>query len=313
MRFARFLLLVAWLASSIAFGEIKPGRDDRHVVVVVWDGMRPDFINERNTPALWKLAQEGVTFAHHHSVYVTATNVSGAALATGVYPNRNSLLANREFRPNLDPLRPFENAEPAVIEKADKVTGGKYIAAPTIAEIVRAAGRRTAIVGTKAVAFLHDRHAEWSSGAAKKFVKFAAAPMPASLRAETLRLLGPFALEPSKTDEPRNSYATRALTQIMWHDDIPAFSLLWLSEPDMIQHDTSPGSEPSLAAIRGSDRNLAAVLDALEKKGARKNTDVFVVSDHGFSTIERAIDFPAELRKAGFDATAAFRETPKHR
>ena len=311
MNGARLILLAAWLLPAIAFGESEPARAERHVVVVVWDGMRPDFVNEQNTPALWKLAQEGVTFTHHHSIYLTATNVNGAAIATGVYPNRNTLLANREFRPSIDPLEPFENAEPSVIEKADKVTGGKYIAAPTIAEIVRGAGRRTAIVGTKAVAFLHDRQAEWSSAAAKDFVKFAAAPMPASLREETLRLLGPFATGPSKTDEPRNSYATRALTEIMWRDGVPAFSLLWLSEPDMIQHDTSPGSEPSLAAMHVSDRNLDALLAALAKKDARKNTDVFVVSDHGFSTVERAIDFPAELRKAGFDATKAFKQTPK--
>jgi len=97
----------------------------------------------------------------------------------------------------------------------------------------------------------------------------------------------------------------------MWRDGVPAFSLLWLAEPDQIQHDTSPGSEPSLAAIRVSDQNLALVLDTLAKKDARKNTDIFVVSDHGFSTIERSIDFPAELRKAGFDATKAFKETPK--
>jgi arylsulfatase A-like enzyme len=311
MRTARLVLLAALFLPAIVFGETEPGREDRHVVVVVWDGMRPDFVQERYAPTLWKLAQEGVTFAHHHSVYLTATNVNGAALATGVYPNRNTLLANREFRPNIDPLRPFENADPDTIAKADKVTGGKYIAEATIAEMVRKAGRRTAVVGTKAVALVHDRHAEWSTAASKSFVKFAAAPMPAPLREEALRLLGPFAIEPSKTDEPRNSYATRALTEIMWRDGVPAFSLLWLAEPDQIQHDTSPGSEPSLAAIRVSDRNLALVLDALAKKDARKNTDILVVSDHGFSTVERAIDFPAELRKAGFDANNAFKDKPK--
>jgi predicted AlkP superfamily pyrophosphatase or phosphodiesterase len=126
-----------------------PEPNDRHVVVIVWDGMRPDFVTEQNTPTLAKLAQEGVTFAKHHSVYVTATNVNGAAMATGVYPNRNSLLANREFRPRIDPRNAFENADPPIIKKADEVTGGKYIAAPTVAETVRAAGRRTAIVGTK--------------------------------------------------------------------------------------------------------------------------------------------------------------------
>ena len=65
--------------------------------------MRPDFVTERNAPTLWKLAREGVTFRRHHSVYPTATNVNGAALATGAYPNRNGLLANREYRPRIDP------------------------------------------------------------------------------------------------------------------------------------------------------------------------------------------------------------------
>jgi arylsulfatase A-like enzyme len=135
--------------------------------------------------------------------------------------------------------------------------------------------------------------------------------MPAALREETARLLGPFATEASKTGDERNTYATRALTEIMWRDALPEFSLLWLSEPDLTQHERAPGSEPSLAAVRSSDRNLALVLDTLAKKKARETTDILVVSDHGFSTIERALDFPAELRKAGFDATAAFRDPPK--
>src|SRR6476619_1114046 len=85
MRTARLFLLGAWLLPALAFGETEAAPGERHVVVLVWDGMRPDFVSERNTPTLWKLAQEGVTFAHHHSVYVSATNVNGAAIATGVY------------------------------------------------------------------------------------------------------------------------------------------------------------------------------------------------------------------------------------
>ena len=143
-----FLLFASLLPAPILC-ETKSAPNDRHVVVVVWDGMRPDFVSERNTPTLWKLAREGVTFRHHHSVYPTATNVNGAAIATGVYPNRNGLLANREYRPRIDPRRAFENGEPEVIKKGDETSGGKYLALPTIAEIVRAAGWGTAIVGTK--------------------------------------------------------------------------------------------------------------------------------------------------------------------
>src|SRR5205823_14624234 len=245
------------------------------------------------------LSREGVIFRHHHAVYPTATDINGAAIATGVYPNRNGLLANREYRSRIDPQRPFENAEPEVIKKGDETSGGKYLALPTVAEIVRAAGRRTAIAGTKSVAFLHDRHARWTSAVTKNsLTRFAAAPMLSSVREEMLRILGPFLTEPSDTSEQRNAYATRALTEILWRDGLQAFSLLWLSDPDLAQHEYSPGAEPSIAAIQSSVRDLAAILAALSKKNALDKTDVLVVSDHGFSTIERGIDFPGALRDA---------------
>jgi arylsulfatase A-like enzyme len=307
----RLLALLACFLPATIRCETKSAPTDRHVVVVVWDGMRPDFISQRNSPALWQLAREGVTFRHHHSVYPTMTYVNGVAIATGVYPNRSGLLGNREYRPRIDSRKEFESAAPEIIKKGDETSGGKYLALPTTAEVVRASGRRTAIIGTKSVVYLHDRHAEWTSAGKNSSVKFAAAPMTQSVREEILRLLGPFLKEPAKTSEDHNASATRVLTDILWRDDLPAYSLLWLSEPDLTQHEYSPGAELSMAAIRGSDRNLATVLDALSKKNARETTDVLVVSDHGFSTIERGIDFPGELRAAGFDAVAAFEQAPK--
>ncbi|HEY2615516.1 MAG TPA: alkaline phosphatase family protein [Chthoniobacterales bacterium] len=304
----RLIALLLSVLPSTLLGEPPT----RHVVVVVWDGMRPDFVSEGATPALWKLAHEGVFFRRHHSVYPTATNVNGAVIATGVYPGRSGLLANREYRRRVNPRGPFENAAPAAIEAGDETSSGKYLAAPTVAEIMRSAGLHAAIAGTKSVALLHDRHAEWSIALSEKgFAIFAAEPMPRRLRDEMQQSLGPFRTAPADTSADRDAYTTRALTDFLWRDELPAFSLLWLSEPDLTQHETSPGSEASVAAIESSDRNLAAVLDALGKKKMRETTDVFVVSDHGFSTIERAIDFPAALRAAGFDAVNVFQAEPK--
>lgn len=79
-----------------------------HVVLIVWDGMRPDFVSAEQTPNLFALAQSGVTFAKHHSVYPSSTEVNGAALATGVYPNRSGIMANREYRPEIDPVKPVK-------------------------------------------------------------------------------------------------------------------------------------------------------------------------------------------------------------
>src|SRR5207244_12419276 len=62
---------------------------------------------------------------------------------------------------------------------------------------------------------------------------------------------------------------------------------------------------------KSADENLAAVLAALDQGNARGTTDVFVVSDHGFSTIERSIDLRKILNDAGFTAKTEFTDEPK--
>src|SRR5438552_19038020 len=100
-------------ASSVqdrsAEGPIRRGE---HVVVVVWDGMRPDFVSEQSTPALRKLAYRGVTFRNHHSVFPSATLVNGTAINTGVYPDRSGALANHHYRPEIDPKRATDPDNP---------------------------------------------------------------------------------------------------------------------------------------------------------------------------------------------------------
>src|SRR5262249_48008402 len=80
----------------------------------------------------------------------------------------------------------------------------------------------------------------------------------------------------------------------------------WLSEPDLAEHNYAPGSPEAVAAIKAVDDDLATLLSALEKKKVRDSTDIFVVSDHGFSTIRRSIDVVALLNKAGFRAAKEF-------
>lgn len=309
MRLFRTLVVtcVAALVSPTAFSA-----EGTKIVVVVWDGMRPDFVTERHTPTLWKLRNEGVWFANHHSVYPTATQVNGTAIATGAYPDRNGLLANREYRASIRATAPIDTAVEELVRKGDEVTGGKYLTLPTIAERVRAAGRSSVVAGSKSIALLHDRKSEWTTARRTELATvFAAAPMPQSLRDEAERLLGPLLVKPTDKNTERNAYTTRAVTELLWRDGVPDFSLLWLSDPDLTQHDTAPGAPEALAAIKSSDENLAAVLGALDAKKARASTDVFVVSDHGFSTITRAVDFARILGDAGFDAVTKVEDEPR--
>src|SRR5207244_12869859 len=92
---------------------------------------------------------------------------------------------------------------------------------------------------------------------------------------------------------------------------VRAFTVLWVGEPDLTQHETAPGAPSALAAIKASDENLAAVLSGLDQQGVRETTDVFVVSDHGFSTIGRSVDLRKILKDAGWNAKTEFSDEPK--
>jgi arylsulfatase A-like enzyme len=275
--------------------------------------MRPDFVTERYAPTLNKLAHDGVRFRNHHSVYPTATDVNGAALAIGAYPNRNGLFANLAFHEAINPRQPVDMGDPDTVRRGDEVSGGKYLALPTIAEVVRGAGKKVALAGTKSVAVLFDRHNDWTIARTrdKQHTIFAAAPMPGAVSEATTALVGPFLIEPSATAAQRNSYTTRTLTEVLWRNGVPEFSLLWLSEPDLSQHNFAPGSPEAIAAIKAVDENLAMVLNTLDRKQVRDSTDIFVVSDHGFSTIKRSIDVAGLLNRAGFRAGKEFPETAK--
>jgi predicted AlkP superfamily pyrophosphatase or phosphodiesterase len=302
------LVLGAILCIGLAqseFAEVRP-QDSRHVVVVVWDGMRPDFVTPENTPALWKLAQEGVTFRNNHAVYPSATHVNGAALVTGAYPSHTGLTVNYDYRPDIDKKKFVSTEQPDVVRKGDEISGGKYVALPTIAELVRASGGQTVIAGTKGVALLLDRHVD-ASDRGHGMTLYAGETRPLDKLDPIIAALGPF---PSNHVQ-QDAWTTKTLTDFLWKNGVPAFSLLWLGEPDLTQHESAPGAPVALAAIRSADNNLAAILAALDKQGLRVTTDIFVVSDHGFSTIEHSVDLRKILNAAGFTAMTQFTGEPK--
>jgi predicted AlkP superfamily pyrophosphatase or phosphodiesterase len=317
-----FLLIGIWHLIGLASGLVVAAPTKRlmsdspalaeHVVVVVWDGLRPDSVNEQDTPTLFKLAKEGTTFAQNHCVYISSTEVNGTAIATGGYPSSTGIVANTEYRPEIDPLKSFGTEEEQALRKGDELSHDRYIGLPTVAEILQRKGRWTAIAGSKPVALMLDRQKR-SDGVGVSGVLFQGKTMPESL--------GPF-LVGSRGEFPKTAdatmaanrevdvWTTQALVENMWANGVPAFSMLWLSEPDYAQHGSGPNSAVARAALKSCDENLERVLKALEAAKARSSTAVFVVSDHGFSTISRAIDTAVVLNDAGFHAFRKFPVSP---
>ena len=303
----RFLLAaaLALLSGPINAAPNEQGKAE-HVVLVVWDGMRPDLVTPQHAPTLAALTREGVFFRNHHAIFPSSTNVNGAGLATGVSPEHNGVISNQEFRPEVDLHKPFDTSDFTALDFNDQLNK-HLIAVPTIAELVQQAGFRTAIAGAKPVAQFFDRSRHRETTAAREsLVLYRGKVLPPSAATLITAALGPFPKRKWFPNEEEDGWTTRVLTEVLWKESIPKFSLLWLSEPDLSQHETAPGSPTSLAAIKSSDDNLAKVLAALKAKNALTNTDILIVSDHGFSTIDLALDAAGRLRAAGFDAVRKF-------
>src|SRR5207302_803919 len=153
------LALALSQVGSPASSASPAGFNHRHVILIVWDGMRPDFLTAGNAPTLYQLARNGVTFAHHRSVYLSATEVNGTALFTGSYPADDGIMGNAEYRPEIDALKPVHTEVPEVVRRGDDLANHHYLRRFTLPEIVRKAGGRTAVAGAKPVTLLADRAA----------------------------------------------------------------------------------------------------------------------------------------------------------
>jgi arylsulfatase A-like enzyme len=315
MRLSAFFACSAALFLLTACGKKYALSEDRgtaeHVVVMVWDGMRPDLVSERNTPNLWALAQRGVFFANHHPAFPSTTEVNGTALASGLQPGHSGIIGNREFRPAIDPRKPVGTEDLEVVRKGDELTRGKHIAGATVAETVQRAGFRTVVAGTKPVAILHDRaEVRTSSAALASVAVYGGRSVPSAAIVEINRAHGDFPSAITLPNTAQDRWTTDVLTGELWKAGVPKYSVLWMSDPDYSQHAFSPGAPAAMEALRSADGMLGIALAALQKKGVLDKTDIFVVSDHGFSTISEGADIAGLLAGAGLKARRSFIAPP---
>lgn len=329
------VILLAGGLERVAYG----GKAD-HVVVVVWDGLRPDFVSSQYTPNLNDLARQGTFFKNHHSCYVTSTEVNGAALGTGTYPDHSGIVANVEYRPELGWLNSYGTESLDAIRRGDLLSDGHYVGTWTMAEILQQAGIATITAGAKPVILLQDhRSKRHLPGQANSVTLFRGQSLPRALvrSLEENPEIGPFPKEKPEPDTPEervvywarkgrdevlkwlngkpktppsaraiSEWTTKALVRGLWKDGVPKYTLLWLSEPDASQHERGVGSENAEAALAESDKDLGLVIKALNEKGIFARTDLMVVSDHGFSTIDRGPDVVKSLKRAHFVADKQF-------
>ena len=265
------------------------------VLIVVFDGLQPSQVNPELMPNLTALVAQGVTFANHHPVFPSVTRANASSMVTGRNPGNHGLAANTLLIRDFDPNKAIPALEPQLAQVAREA--GPVLLAPTLADILCQHGHEyVAIgVGTSGNAYLHNPNADRSGGATihPDFT------LPYSLHEDITSRFGPWP-EEARPNTPRMAHAVRIMTEYILPERMPAVSLIWSSEPDKSQHAAPVGSDLPNDAIREADEQFGKLMDWLRQTGRTPDTDVMVVSDHGYSTITSVVNVEALVRQAGF-------------
>jgi hypothetical protein len=301
----------------------------RLVILMAWDGLRPDSVTSSATPNLYALRSQGVYFADHHSIYPTLTMVNAAGLATAAPPAANGVMANSMYlahllsangaQPNAALTRaramPVSLEHPEILAALRGPGGldGNLVENETVAQRLLRKRGFVGIVGKTGPTFVFDDRigtADHDAANTEMFVSDERV-VPESMVQQLGPGLSTAGLAAAFQGNPPMGDQDEHLAQVFIDHVLPAaaaslaanrpaFLVFWQHNPDITEHAAGLGTAAFDRALGICDANLGRVRAALVKLGIAGRTDLIVVSDHGFATIETRVDLadllPKDLR-----------------
>ena len=270
------------------------------VLLVVFDGLRPDMIRPDVTPNLVRFAAMGARLPLARSVFPSETRVCTASVATGCYPRRHGVVANRMFHP-ADPFRFVQTGSAAQLRAMEQEIGAATVLRAGLSDLLAEAGRDFAVFssGSTGQTYILAPRAE----ALGQVVVSAHGAQDCTTAGRALL---------ARLDPPPEAQAARAIwIADAWRTTMlpkpPAASVLWLCEPDTSAHYQGLDSAGQRAVLHDTDAAFGRILDAWESGSQRDRLQIIVASDHGHVTVDALMDlksaFAAEPLLAGCGLT----------
>lgn len=258
------------------------------VLLVVFDGLRPDMVRPDTMPHLHRFTLGGMRFANARSVFPSETRVCTSSIATGCYPRRHGLVANRMPHP-ADPRRSVDTGDIAVLRNLEQETGALVLEMPTLAERLAGLGRDCAVLssGSTGHTYLLNPNAD----AAGQLVLSAHGAEASSAKGRDMlkRLPAP----PRPPIERAEWIAEVFRTELL--PEPPDCTILWLCEPDTTAHYGGLGSPAQWAVLKRADAAFGRIVADWEAGPHKDRLQIAVASDHGHATISRLIDVRAAI------------------
>jgi arylsulfatase A-like enzyme len=277
MRVVLAAIGVSLLASPGLHLRAQPVHPRTHLVIVV-DGLRPDYVTAEAMPRLTRLGQRGIVFTAHHSVFPTVTRVNASSFVTGTYPESHGLLGNDIYIPSVNASAALDTGERKNLESVARADGW-LLGVPTLGEIMQRAGRNLLAVSSGSTGSSLLLNHTPGAGA----IIHSDYTLPPELGPRVLAALGP-APQHATPNDPQNQRAIDAYLKFGIEQLRPDVTLMWLNDPDGTAHANGIGADLTRRSLMLVDAGIGRIEDTLRAQGRLDQTNIIVTSDHGFST-----------------------------
>ncbi len=272
-----FLMFICLLLSFQAVAA-------KRVVVVSWDGFRPEFLTSEKfkTPNTRKLMKTGAYSLDLEPINPTLTYPNHTTMVTGVPSSVHGILSNTVFDYEKGPLplwywesnkikttpiwkKAFDQGKKTSILRWPVTVGGK--ATWLIPEVFSVAGM------TKT---------------SEELIRSESGPEALKEIEEAIKLKVPFGTDEHAYDE----WMTKAAVYLETKHD-PDLQLVHLVNADHWQHETGIDSKETSDAVEEVDRQIGLISEATQKE----NVCLIVLGDHGHADYKSVFNLNVILKK----------------
>ena len=269
-----------FMCNSVDKGSKSSDLSGNRVLVIVIDGLRPDYVTPKIMPHLSQIKEKGFSGQNHHAVFPTSTRINAATIATGAYPGKHGIINNLLYLPEVSKDRVLHTGKIADLRLIEEMTSGRLLTTISLGEILGKQAKNLFISssGSSGAAYLLN-HRLGNGAIVNRDVV-----LPDTLVPMVEKILGPSVEE---SEPPKTKTVSRSVDALLkiGIDRIKAdVMIVWITEPDGTTHSKGIGAPLTLETLKFVDNEIARIFDGLERRGILQSTNIMIISDHGFST-----------------------------
>lgn len=275
------------------------------VVVVVFDGLRPDMVTRERMPNLAAFAQDNLWFREARSVFPSMTRVATSSISTGAPPLLHGIVGNSFYFPEVTRDFVLDTSLSDDLALAESKLAGPLIAAETLGDRLAAHDRSFAVVHSGSAG---STYAINPRATANGHWTFSVMGRDATRTPHAVdEVVGRFGPLPPRT-LPRleeTEYVARVFIEHVLGEIDPDVALIWFNEPDTSFHYKFLVSQETDGIMKAVDAAFGRILAAITSRPDAEDIALIAASDHGQISSTGVADIAGLLSEAGHKAARA--------